>query len=75
MDIATYRAKHELTQTEFAARLTAAGSEATQSLISQWETGGVVIPAERVAKVEEVTNHEVTRYDLRPDLFGNNRAA
>jgi DNA-binding transcriptional regulator YdaS (Cro superfamily) len=70
MDLATYRHKHSLTQADLAAALTAAGSPATQSLISQWENGDVTIPPERWAPVEVVTKGKVTRRDLRPDLFG-----
>jgi DNA-binding transcriptional regulator YdaS (Cro superfamily) len=71
MDLAEYRRKTKISQAALAAKLTDVGSPATQSLISQWEKGDVVIPAERVAKVEEVTDGLVTRFDLRPDIFGN----
>jgi len=70
MDILSYRSEHTITQSEFAARLTAAGSPATQGLISQWEKGEVTIPAERIAKIFEVTEGKVTGPDLRPDVFG-----
>lgn len=70
MDISEYRKSVGLSQAAFAAALTAAGSPATQSLISQWESGDVNVPAERVAVVERVTGGVVSRHDLRPDLFG-----
>jgi DNA-binding transcriptional regulator YdaS (Cro superfamily) len=70
MDIPTYRRKHGLSQAAFAAILTKSGSPATQSLVSQWEGGAVLVPPERWVSIESVTNKEVTRADLRPDVFG-----
>jgi DNA-binding transcriptional regulator YdaS (Cro superfamily) len=69
MDIATYRKKEGLTQAQLADQLTAAGSPATQSLISQWESGDVRVPPERWSVIEQVTKRKVTRRDLRPDIF------
>lgn len=70
MDISAYRKSVGLSQAAFAAALTAAGSPATQGLISQWESGDVKVPAERVAFIERVSGGAVSRHDLRPDLFG-----
>lgn len=42
----------------------------TPQAISQWDR----VPAERVIAVEEATNGEVTRSDLRPDLYPKNGA-
>jgi len=69
MDIPTYRAQQGLSQSGFAAELTAAGSPATQSLVSQWETGAVKVPPERWSAIERVTDGAVTREELRPDIF------
>lgn len=33
------------------------------------------VPSERCLAIEEVTDGEVTRYDLRPDVFGEAPAA
>ena len=33
------------------------------------------VPAERVLPLEEMTNGQVTRYELRPDLYGRKSAA
>ncbi|PWN56337.1 transcriptional regulator [Abyssibacter profundi] len=38
--------------------------------VSQWRKRGRV-PAERCRAVEEATEGEVTRYALRPDVFGD----
>lgn len=70
MDISTYRKKHGLSQAEFAGLLVAAGYNATQVLISQWEKEGAKVPAIRCVQVEEVTRGKVKRRTLRPDLFG-----
>lgn len=37
--------------------------------ISEWRQRGQV-PIERCVQIEEATGGEVTRYDLRPDVFG-----
>lgn len=70
MNLSTYRKDTGISQARLAEMLTAAGFPATQSLVSQWEQGAVVIPAERCAQVEQVTGGKVTRADLRPDVFG-----
>ena len=36
--------------------------------VAEWRCRGRV-PAERCAEIERATNGEVTRHDLRPDLF------
>jgi DNA-binding transcriptional regulator YdaS (Cro superfamily) len=36
-------------------------------LLSQWRTGARPIPIERCPQIEQATNGEVTRKDLRPD--------
>lgn len=40
----------------------------TSMTISHWKTRGV--PAERAVQVENAVHGKVTRYQLRPDLFG-----
>lgn len=42
--------------------------------VQQWERAGRV-PAERALEVERATNGEVTRQQLRPDLYPKDRAA
>jgi DNA-binding transcriptional regulator YdaS (Cro superfamily) len=39
----------------------------TYQAIQKWRAGRV--PAERCAEIERATGGEVTRHDLRPDLF------
>ena len=70
MNLTDYRKKTGLSQSALAGALTEAGSPATQALISQWESGDVTIPAERMAVIEKVTRGDVTRHDLRADIFG-----
>jgi DNA-binding transcriptional regulator YdaS (Cro superfamily) len=40
------------------------------SMISQISAGRRKVPASICRKIEEATNGKVTRYDLRPDIFG-----
>jgi DNA-binding transcriptional regulator YdaS (Cro superfamily) len=70
MDILSYRKKHGLSQSAFAALLTEHGHPATQSLVSQWETGAVTLTADWCRDIERVTEGECTRLANRPDLFG-----
>jgi DNA-binding transcriptional regulator YdaS (Cro superfamily) len=39
-------------------------------LISQWSSGSRQVPAERCVPIEKATKGAVTRYELRPDIFG-----
>lgn len=41
-----------------------------QQHISWWLNKSKRVPAERVLAIESATNGAVTRYDLRPDVFG-----
>lgn len=70
MNILEYRKKARLSQGRLAQMLTDAGFPATQALVSQWESGAVVLTAERCLQIEAVTDGAVTRGELRPDLFG-----
>lgn len=69
MNLASYRAAKGLTQSQLAELLTRKGVPANQSLISQYERGEVVIPAERARDIEKATRGAVTRHALRPDLW------
>ena len=43
----------------------------TQGRVWQWlNDSSAKIPAERCIAIESATNGAVTRYDLRPDIFG-----
>lgn len=47
-----------------------------QSFVSQWKCSARPIPARWCIPIEDATGGEVTRYDLRPDVFGQpNEAA
>lgn len=41
----------------------------SQSAVSNWSARGRV-PAERCVAIEKATDGNVTRHDLRPDIFG-----
>lgn len=70
MNLSDYRKSAELSQGDFAKQLTEAGSKASQGLISQWESGAVKVPPDRWGVIEKITGGQVTRHDLRPDIFG-----
>ena len=38
----------------------------TESAVSQWKR----VPLQRALEIEEKTDGRVTRYDMRPDIFG-----
>ena len=42
----------------------------SQSQISQWVKGRRPVPPKWCIKIEQVTGGVVTRYELRPDVFG-----
>ncbi len=42
----------------------------SQGLVWQWLNGKTRIPAERAIDIETKTSGAITRYDLRPDIFG-----
>lgn len=54
------------TQEDFARRL-----GVSQGLVWQWINGRTRITAERAIQIEAATAGEVTRHDLRPDVFGD----
>lgn len=64
MDIATYLKGAELSQQAFAVLV-----GVTQGRVSQW-IAGERVPAERCNDIEAATAGAVTRYELRPDVFG-----
>jgi DNA-binding transcriptional regulator YdaS (Cro superfamily) len=63
MDLKTYL--QQTTQTDLAHRL-----GVTQGLVHQWVTGKTRITAERAVEIEKATGGQVTRQELRPELFG-----
>lgn len=52
----------------------AANIGVTYQAIQQWEKAGRV-PAERAIQIERATDGEVTRHELRPDLYPEERVA
>ena len=48
-----------------------------QSAVSNWRMRGGRVPAERCPAIESAVHGQVTRYALRPDIFGTepNKAA
>lgn len=64
MNLAKYLEKHNLSQTEFAARL-----GRSQGLVWQWLNGHRPIAATQALAIERITGGEVSRYELRPDVY------
>lgn len=69
MDIQTYRKEKGLSQAAFAALLTEHGQPATQSLVAHWEVGRVKITPARAQQIRDATGGDITRSDLRPDIW------
>lgn len=42
----------------------------TPAAVTQWVRGRRPVPPERCRAIEDATGGAVTRYDLRPDIFG-----
>lgn len=53
------------TQTELARRI-----GATQGQVSHWVVNLKPVPPGRCIPIERATDGQITRYDLRPDIFG-----
>ena len=66
MDLKTYLANGDHTQTSFAERM-----GVTQGLVHQWLSGRTRITAERARQIEKVTRGKVKSRELRPDIFGS----
>lgn len=64
MNIKAYLAKHGLSQEEFGKKI-----GVSQGLVWQWLDGRTRITAERAKEIAEKTDGEITRHDLRPDLY------
>ena len=66
MTLAEYLRKHGIEQKDFAARLR---DPVSPALVSQWINGHTKVTAEKARQIEAATSGEVTRVELRPDLF------
>lgn len=44
--------------------------DVTPGMVWQWKEGMRKVPADRVLAIETATGGQVTRYELRPDVFG-----
>jgi DNA-binding transcriptional regulator YdaS (Cro superfamily) len=47
----------------------------SQGTISQWVTKRRPLPAKHCLKIEAMTEGVITRYELRPDVFGTTNIA
>ncbi len=46
------------------------GKVVSQQNISYWLTSPLGVPAHYCRNIEVITNHSVSRFELRPDVFG-----
>jgi DNA-binding transcriptional regulator YdaS (Cro superfamily) len=60
-----FRTARHLTQQQLADLL-----GVTQSAVALYETGKRQVPAEKVADYERRLGGAITRYEMRPDIFG-----
>lgn len=58
------------TQGDFADACSDAEVTVKQGHVATWLTRAKKAPADRVLRIERATSGEVTRYQLRPDVFG-----
>lgn len=78
MDLQAYLEKHGITQENFAEKFR---PKVTQGLVWQWlqflknPKKGTRITAERAKEIEVITSGEVTRAELRPDIYEKDKAA
>lgn len=73
----SYLEKHGLSQEDFAQKFT---PRVSQGLVWQWlqwledPKKGTRITAERAKEIETITQGQVTRHELRPDLYEDKAA-
>jgi DNA-binding transcriptional regulator YdaS (Cro superfamily) len=64
-----YMRDHQLNQTQFADKV-----GVNQGLVSMWLNQKVQMAPKWALKVERVTEGELSRYDLRPDIYPRDAA-
>jgi len=57
-------------QTAFAEAISTDDRKVKQAQVSHWYTGLKPVPGHHCLPIEVATKAQVTRYDLRPDIFG-----
>jgi DNA-binding transcriptional regulator YdaS (Cro superfamily) len=72
MKLERYLEKRELSQAAFAELFS---PKVTQGAVSHWITGTARVEAERALEIERITKGEVSRHDMRPDLWPRTSAA
>lgn len=69
MNIPAYLEKHSLTQEQFAKKI-----GVSQGLVWQWLKGKTRVSPEKAKAIEVSTEREITKAELRPDLWGQEAA-
>ncbi len=70
MDLQSYLDKHGLSQCKFAEMI-----GVSQGAVWQWLVGRSKVSPKHFHKIERKTGGEVTREDVRPDLYQKRQAA
>jgi DNA-binding transcriptional regulator YdaS (Cro superfamily) len=70
MDLKTYLKETGTPQAELARRI-----DVTPGMVWQWLHGERRVAAEQVLKIEQATDGNVSRHELRPDLYPRDSAA
>jgi len=47
----------------------------TRQAVSLWAKGIDKVPVKRVLQIEQLTGGQITRYDLRPDIYGKGNSS
>lgn len=71
MDLATYASDAGLNAPQLRAKLALQGVKVSTEIVRRWMKGMQPVGVKSVPALESVTEGKVTRYDLRPDVFGD----
>ena len=70
MDLATYRDETGITVADLRRKLAETGLAVSHEAVRRWLTGALSVSPKHMTFIEQATDGRVTRYDLRPDIFG-----
>jgi len=70
LKLATYARQNGVTPAKFRAQLANHGLVVSQEIVRRWLLGEQPPGPKTVTAIESATHGQVTRYDVRPDIFG-----
>lgn len=71
MKLTAYARQTRIAPAEFQERLAKHGLEVSKEIVRRWLKGDQPPGTKTVKAIEAATQGQVTRYDLRPDVFGS----